>query len=75
MTIKALNKRLEDIFHRALELSGAKERDAYLDRNCSGDEMLRAEVEALIRFYEQAGDFLEVPALELNAATNVKPRI
>jgi hypothetical protein len=75
MAIKALNKRLEEAFHGALELSGAKERAAYLNRNCSGDEMLQTEVEALIRFYEQAGVFLEVPALELDAASDPEPRI
>jgi eukaryotic-like serine/threonine-protein kinase len=40
--------RIEELFHRAVELP-AEQRSRFLDRECSGDETLRREVESLIR--------------------------
>src|SRR6266511_3306320 len=48
----------------------ARERDpglhaAFLDEACAGDESLRQEVESLLASDEQAGDFLNTPALKI----------
>ena len=40
-------RRLSDLFQRALDVA-SEERAAWLDRECAGDEALRAEVEALL---------------------------
>ena len=37
-------------------------RAAYLDDACAGDPALRQRVKELLRFEDQAGDFLEEPA-------------
>jgi len=70
MTAERPNAEL--IFHRALDIQGAAERAAYLEQACQGDPELSAEVEALIRFHERAGDFLNTPALAsgMDLATN-----
>jgi len=49
----------EEIFHKASEMTDRKERDAYLDGTCGGNEKLRAEVEALLFADEHVGSFLE----------------
>jgi eukaryotic-like serine/threonine-protein kinase len=46
------------IFAAALELP-ADQRGAYLDQACAGDLALRRQVEALLRVYDDAGDFFE----------------
>src|SRR5262245_1897359 len=46
------------VFAAALDRKSAADRDAYLDRACAGDPGLRERVEALLRAYERAGDFL-----------------
>jgi len=51
----------EAIFHRAVEISGECERAAYVAEACRGNPELQAEVEALLKAHEQAGDFLESP--------------
>lgn len=45
----------------------ARERDTYLQEACQGDNSLRAAVESLIDAYEQAGEFLNRPAIDLAA--------
>ncbi len=40
---------------------------AYLDQACGGDEKLRTEVDALLKWHKEAGDFLEVPDVDPNA--------
>jgi hypothetical protein len=54
----------ESIFAAALEKRDDTERNAYLDAACAGNPALRARVEALLRSHEEAGDFLERPAVE-----------
>jgi serine/threonine protein kinase/TolA-binding protein len=51
----------EWIFARALEITSAPERAAFLDRACAGNPALRAEVEALLRAHDRSGDLLDVP--------------
>ncbi len=55
-------RKVEDLFHAALERA-PEERQAFLDSVCHGDASLRREVEFLLSQEEQAGSFLEVPAL------------
>ncbi len=54
------------LFHRALAVD-VKERAAFLDRVCAGDDELRLEVESLIASDEDASDFIAEPALAVAA--------
>jgi eukaryotic-like serine/threonine-protein kinase len=55
--------KVEELYHAALERTGA-ERRAFLDSACAGDPALRREVESLLGYEDQAGTFLEQPAVE-----------
>jgi hypothetical protein len=57
---------IERVCHLALEREPA-DRAAFIRAACAGDEPLRAEVESLLACREQAGHFLEAPALEVVA--------
>src|SRR5262249_36158882 len=59
------------VFLAALERSDPAERTAYLDGACAGDPALRQRVEVLLRSHEEAGSFLEIPALQ---AADKEPR-
>jgi serine/threonine protein kinase/tetratricopeptide (TPR) repeat protein len=50
----------ESIFAQALEVP-CVERAGFLDRACGDNALLRAEVEALLRAHQRAGDLLDVP--------------
>src|SRR5258708_7006825 len=54
--------RVSDLVDAAMQLS-PEERAGYLDKACD-DPKLRAYIDSLIVPFEQAGDFLEEPALE-----------
>ncbi len=56
-------RRVEDLYHRALELD-ANGRVAFLEDSCADDAVLRAEVESLLAREKQAEHFMEAPALE-----------
>jgi serine/threonine protein kinase/Tfp pilus assembly protein PilF len=56
-------ERIESLFHETLRLEAA-ERAAYLDRACSGDEALRAEVESLLAALEGQKDFMQEPVFD-----------
>ena len=56
-------RKVEELFHAALECA-PEARPKFLDRACSGDTDLRRQVELLLAKEEQAGSFLEVPAIE-----------
>lgn len=64
--MKAEWHRVEEVFLSAVEHS-AENRAAFLETACAGDTPLRADVEALLRSYEEAGDFMEQPAYQVNA--------
>ncbi|HEY0385113.1 MAG TPA: protein kinase, partial [Pyrinomonadaceae bacterium] len=55
-------QKVEEVFEAALSRP-PEERSAYLTDVCAEDEALRKQVETLIASYEQAGDFIEEPAL------------
>ena len=48
------------IFTEALKVS-PRERAAFLERTCGGDEDLRCKVEALLKAHSRLGNFLEEP--------------
>jgi serine/threonine protein kinase/tetratricopeptide (TPR) repeat protein len=56
-----------DVFEAALELS-PENRDAYLDGVCGTDGALRQRLAALLSKHDQAGSFLEKPAVAVLAA-------
>ncbi len=66
-------KDIEPIYHAALEKEAGRERSAYLDAACGQNATLRAGVEALLRANEQAGDFLETPALGAQIILDTSP--
>src|SRR6185295_15618114 len=53
----------ETLFAAALEKDDLAERAAFLVSACGGDERLRRNVEELLHAYDQAGGFLEKPAV------------
>lgn len=57
----ASSQRLEEIFLRAVELQSG-ERDAFLDRACGGDGVLRKELDSLLQHHSGAGGFLDSKA-------------
>jgi TolB-like protein/predicted Ser/Thr protein kinase len=59
-------KKIEAIFHSALECEPDK-LSTFLDSACAGDESLRRKVEALLKSYQQATDFIESPPRALAA--------
>jgi len=65
----------EEIFNHAVELKDPAEQAKYLDEICAGDEKLRAEVEALLQWNQEAGSFLEAPHTDPNATleTSIVP--
>jgi serine/threonine protein kinase len=59
-------QQIKELFHSALERA-PKERDAFLDEACRGDESLRSEVASLIAAHEKEGSFIDSPAYEVAA--------
>ena len=59
-------KQVDNLLQSALELPPEK-RDAFLRRACAGDKALEREVRSLLSSQQQAGSFLESPAIEVAA--------
>ena len=59
-------QQLDELFHAALQHE-PEERAAFLDEACVDDEALRQQVEALLAANEEAGSFIESPAMEVEA--------
>ena len=59
-------QQVDSLLQSALERPPA-ERDAFLRSTCAGDQDLESEVRSLLRAQEQAGSFLESPAIEAAA--------
>ena len=66
MTTKENWQQIKELFHFALELA-PRERAAYLDKACTGNDSLRQEVESLLKVHEKTGDFIDSPAYEVAA--------
>jgi serine/threonine-protein kinase len=56
-------RKVETLFHEALEMT-PEARSAFLDEKCTGDALLRQEVESLLASAGQPLDFLQKPVLE-----------
>ncbi|HEY6157434.1 MAG TPA: protein kinase [Gemmatimonadales bacterium] len=65
---------VERLYHQALEQAEG-ERRAFLQEVCAGDEALRQAVESLLSAHQEAGAFLEIPALELAARALAEPAV
>ena len=59
-------QQLDNLFHAALQREPS-ERGALLDKECTGNDRLRHEVEALLAAHAEAGSFIEQPAIEVEA--------
>src|SRR5262245_56391404 len=59
-------KKIKEVYDRALDLSG-DEREGFLAEACGDDDDLRCEVESLLVAHEDAGSFLQSPAVEVAA--------
>src|ERR1039457_761892 len=59
-------KQVEDVLQSVLDRAPG-ERDSFLRQACAGDETLEREVRSLLTSEEQAGRFLENPAIEVAA--------
>ena len=66
-------QKIERIYHTARELDGGA-RAEFLAKACAGDDDLRREVEALLAQADQAGSFLESPAIKVAAGAMAKER-
>ncbi len=64
-------QRVEEIYYAALELA-ANQRHAYLVEACAGNEALLREVESLLNAHEDAGTFLQAPAVIVAAEERVR---
>ena len=62
-----------DLFLRALEITAPEDRGRFLDEACAGNPALRDRVDGLIRAGEQAGSFLEHPALDSGPTSAQSP--
>ncbi len=58
----------ETLFAAALEMQDSVQRRAFLDQACAGDPALRQQVEELLNSNDEAGGFLNAPAVELAEA-------
>ena len=67
------SKEIETIYNAALNRPSESERKAYLDAACGDDSSLRARVEELLRANSEAGDFLEVHAIEPGVTLDKPP--
>lgn len=59
-------QQIDQLLEAALERS-PDERAAFLADACAADTTLRVEVESLLRSHEEAGNFIEAPAIEMAA--------
>jgi serine/threonine protein kinase len=59
-------QKVEDVLQGALDRP-PQERASFLDEACSGDNQLKDEATSLINAYDEAGDFIEQPALARDA--------
>jgi serine/threonine protein kinase len=68
-------KQVREVLDKAIDVPPS-ELPGFLDRACSGDPELRAEVESLVQSHQQAGTgFLEKPALDLNVGDLASPEV
>ena len=61
------------IFMEALEFDNPRERAAFLDQACAGDEALRQRIERLLRRHQQPDSLLDAPAAEVGTVGRPTP--
>jgi tetratricopeptide (TPR) repeat protein len=66
-------KRIECIYHLALEKGTEEERSLYLDSACGDDSELRGLVEGLLKAHDEAGNFLESPPADIDGMLDDPP--
>src|ERR1043166_4846171 len=59
-------QQIEALYHAALRLPSG-ERVEFLAQACGGNQVLRQEIEFLLKVHDRAGNFIESPALEIAA--------
>lgn len=59
-------RQIEELYHAALELEQSR-RTEYLRHRCGTDQTLLAEVESLLAYDARAKDFIQIPAIEMEA--------
>jgi len=59
-------RQVDQVFQEALERA-PEERAAFVSEACGGDDSLRREVEALLAFDGETGDYIDAPAYQLMA--------
>jgi serine/threonine protein kinase len=59
-------QKVEEVLQGALDRP-PQDRASFLDEACAGDELLMEEATSLINAYDEAGDFIEQPAITLDA--------
>ena len=59
-------QQVKEIFNSAINYR-PEERGVFISEACSGDEVLRSEVESLIASHERSGEFIDQPAFEIAA--------
>ena len=65
-------KKAGDILDSAVEMTDPTKRAAYLNKICGDDKELRAEVDALLKAHDEAGDFLKVPNVTLETSPSIE---
>ena len=60
-------QQIDQIFHSAIELPSGRRRE-FLDEACANDPELRSEIESLISYHEQSGNFIEGSAADVAAS-------
>jgi tetratricopeptide (TPR) repeat protein/predicted Ser/Thr protein kinase len=55
-------KKAKEIFQTAMDLPPA-ERQAFIEKETSGDELIKSEVETLLEAHDEAGNFIAAPAV------------
>ena len=63
-------QKVEAVLQAALDRP-APERASFLDDACAGDEQLLDEATSLVSAYDEAGDFIEQPAIARDASVLV----
>jgi TolB-like protein/Tfp pilus assembly protein PilF len=64
-------KTLDRLYHDALEVEPEQRAD-FLQRACDGDVALQREIESLLALTEDAGDFIQKPAMDIVAQSLVR---
>jgi len=59
-------QKVEEVLQGALDRP-PQERSSFLDEACAGDDRLMVEATSLVNAFEEAGDFIEQPAIALDA--------